>query len=729
MIDPARIFGSRILIVSDRQSNIQLLETMLQCAGYLSVSSSIDPTAVCALHLENHYDLILLDHQTPREDEFQVLEALKKIEPEDYLPVLVITAYTSEKLRALQAGARDFISDPSDSAEVLTRIYNMVEVRLLHAAVQAYNKHLEEKVLDRTAELRRSEEMFRELAANIPEALWIRDPEQQTLQYVNPAWQKLSGLCAAPGDPIERIYQTIHPDDLQRVTNERRRSPGAHVNNDFRLMRPDQSVRWVHARTFPIANPTGKTPWIVEIIEDVTQRREVQRQLVHLARHDGLTGLPNRMFLYESLREALARAEEDQLVVSVLLLDIDYFKHVNDTFGHTIGDALLREFAARLAKCVRPGDTAGRLGGDEFAVVVVTPAHSNGAIDVANRIRNCLQSPIVLQDQSVSVTTSIGIASYPTDTSDLEALIRYADAALYDAKASGRDTFRCYTAELNARAIEKADVEGALRFAHGRDEFVLHYQPKMHIDSGQLSSAEALIRWNRPGHGLVLPGFFIPALEEMGLIVPVGAWVIDTACRQIRDWGRSGLGQVRIAVNVSPRQLREDHFVPQVADAVRKHSIDPALLEFEITESTLMAHDESTYGTLRKLKDLGISISIDDFGTGYSNLAYLKRFHVDALKIDIAFIRDVTTNADDAAIATAIINMAHCLRLKVVAEGVETREQLDFLRVYGCDEVQGYFLSKPLPVGELSEKFRQIAANGEGERFVSQDTQRNVAHG
>jgi diguanylate cyclase (GGDEF)-like protein len=493
-------------------------------------------------------------------------------------------------------------------------------------------------------------------------------------------------------------------------------------------VRPDQSVRWVHARTFPIANPSGKAPWLVEIIEDVTQRKEVQRQLVHLARHDALTGLPNRTFLYEALRDALSRAEENKLVVSVLLLDIDYFKNVNDTLGHTIGDALLREFAVRLATCVRPGDTVGRLGGDEFAVIVLTPANSNGAIDVAGRIRNSLQSPIVLEDKSISVTASIGIATYPTDTCDLEALIRYADAAMYEAKASGRNGFRCYTAELNARAMEKANVQGALRLAQGRDEFILHYQPKMHIDSGELTSAEALIRWNRPGHGLVPPGHFIPALEELGLIVPVGAWVIDMACRQIREWQRSGLGQVRIAVNVSPRQLLEERFVPQVTDAMREHRIDPKLLEFEITENTLMAHDEATYGTLRKLKQLGISISIDDFGTGYSNLSYLKRFQVDALKIDIAFIRDVMTNADDAAIATAIINMAHSLRLKVIAEGVETREQLDFLRIYGCDEVQGYYFSKPLPADEFSTKFRQTVADDAGPRFASQNAEWSVAH-
>ena len=727
MIDSLMILGGKILIVDDQQANVQLLEMTLRRAGYLRVTSTLDPTDVCALHLKNHYDLILLDLQMPRMDGFQVMEALNKIETDDYLPVLVITAHPRQKLRALKVGAKDFISTPFDQSEVLNRIHNMLEVRLLHQEAKTHGKLLEERVRERTAELRRSEEMFRELAANIPEALWIRDSDLQTIQYVNPAWQKLSGLYVTPGDPLEKVYQTIHPDDLQWVTHERRKVHSTQTSNEYRLVRPDQSVRWVHARTFPIANPSGKTPWLVEIIEDVTQRREAQRQLVHLARHDALTDLPNRSLLYEALREALARAEEDQLIVSVLLLDIDDFKIVNDTLGHTIGDALLREFAARLAKCVRPGDTVGRLGGDEFAVIVLTPENAHGAIDVANRIRNALQDPLSLEDQNILVTTSIGIATYPTDTSDLDTLIRYADAAMYVAKASGRDTFRCYNADMNTRAVEKSHVKSALRLAQGRDEFILHYQPKMQIDSGEWSSVEALIRWNRPGHGLVLPGLFIPALEEMGLIVPVGAWVIATACRQIREWELAGLGEIRVAVNVSSRQVREERFVSQVVDVVREHRIDPSLLEFEITESTLMAHGEPT-NALRRLKNFGISISIDDFGTGYSNLAYLKRFQIDNLKIDITFIRDVTTNADDATIAVAIINMAHSLRLKVIAEGVETREQLEFLRVHGCDEVQGYYFSKPLPADELSAKFRQIVARDSGHRFVSQNARWNVAH-
>ncbi len=728
MVDSAAILAGKILVVDDQQANVRLLEMMLQRAGYLHVASTMDPTEVCAFHLKNHYDLILLDLQMPVMDGFEVMAALKDIEHDDYLPVLVVTAQPGHKLRALQAGAKDFIGKPFERSEVLTRIHNMLEVRLLYAECRAHGRKLEKRVAERTAELNRSVRMFRELADNIPEALWIRDIENHTIQYVNSAWQRLGGLSAASGDSVEAAYRAIHPDDLQWVTHERRKLPGAQASSEYRLVRPDKSIRWVHARTFPIANPSGAAPWVVEIIEDITARREAQHQLVHLARHDALTDLPNRTLLYESLREALARAAEEQLVVSVLLLDIDYFKNVNDTLGHMIGDALLREFAARLVKCVRPGDTVGRLGGDEFAVIVVTPLDNHGAVDVANRIRAALQNPLFLEGQEILVTTSIGIASYPADTTDLETLIRCADAAMYESKASGRNALRCYSAEMNTRARLKSDVEGALRSAQGRDEFVLYYQPKMHIDSGRWTSVEALMRWNRPGHGLVLPGQFIPALEEMGLIVPVGAWAIDTACRQIRDWGLAGLGQIRIAVNVSSRQVREERFVSQVAEAIRKHHIDPALLEFEITESTLMAHGESTDVALRQLKDLGITISIDDFGTGYSNLAYLKRFLVDALKIDITFIRDVTTNADDATIAVAIINMAHSLRLKVVAEGVETREQLDFLRAHGCDEVQGYFLSRPLPADELSEKFRQAGLPEDDQWPISQTARRSTAH-
>jgi diguanylate cyclase (GGDEF)-like protein/PAS domain S-box-containing protein len=710
MIEPAAILQCRILVVDDQPANVTLLTMMLGNAGYRCVTATMDPGAVCALHLENQYDLILLDLLMPEMDGFQVMYALNALGQGIAPSILVVTAQPGHKMRAMQAGAKDFISKPFDNAELLIRIHYMLQVRMLDATAAAHTRHLEQTVLDRTADLRRSGEMFRELAANIPEALLVRNMDEQTIEYVNPAWHNLNGIRAAPGDPLSLAHQAVHPDDLKWIDHERRKSAGGQLSNEYRLVRPDESVRWVKARTFAIASPSGTIPWVVEIAEDVTERREAQNQLVHLARHDALTGLPNRTQFYDSFRAALAVAEEENLVVSVLLLDIDYFKAVNDTLGHAAGDALLREFAATVKKCLRPGDITGRLGGDEFAVIVTTPASTVGAPFVAARIRNALNPAVSLNGQPVLITASIGIASFPADAGDVEGLLRCADTALYDAKAAGRNTFRCFTPELNERALKRLDIEGALRSGHEKHEFVLHYQPKLQTESGRLTSVEALIRWNRPGHGLVMPSDFIPALEEMGLILPVGAWVIETVCRQIRAWDLAGLGKVRVAVNVSSRQIRDDQFVAQVAESVRTNRVNPNLLEFEITESTFMAHGEPTDTALRRLKDMGISISIDDFGTGYSNLAYLQRFQVDALKIDIAFIRDVATHADAATIAIAIINMAHSLRLKVVAEGVETLDQLDFLRLHGCDEVQGYYLSKPLPADELTERFRHNAA-------------------
>ncbi len=459
-----------------------------------------------------------------------------------------------------------------------------------------------------------------------------------------------------------------------------------------------------------------------------------EKKLDYLAHYDPLTGLPNRMLFYESLKSALAQAEKHRWIVSVLFVDIDRFKNINDSLGHAIGDELLRQVGNRLLTCLRIRDTVGRLGGDEFALILVTPDGAQGAGTVANKIREAMRQPFVLEGREMTATVSIGITVYPTDSSDPDTLIKYADTAMYRAKEAGRDTYRFYTAEMNARALEKLDLENALRKALDQGEFVLHYQPKMEIKTGQWTGVEALIRWNRPGHGLVPPADFIPLLEETGLIVPVGAWVIDTACRQIAEWQRTAIGSICVAVNLSGKQFLHRGFDSEVARAARDNSIDPVLLELELeaarairanridpkllelelTESTLMTHAEGTIAVLRRLKALGIRISIDDFGTGYSSLAYLKRFPIDTLKIDLAFIRDVTTDADDAAITVAIISMAHSLKLKVIAEGVETKEQLEFLRTHGCDEIQGYYLSRPLPAIELARLHQETHASSAG---------------
>jgi diguanylate cyclase (GGDEF)-like protein len=426
-------------------------------------------------------------------------------------------------------------------------------------------------------------------------------------------------------------------------------------------------------------------------------------QLVRLAHFDTLTGLPNRRLFYESLGNTLTQARENDWVIAVLFIDLDRFKNINDTLGHALGDELLRQFGSRLFHCLRSRDTVGRLGGDEFTVLLVLPKGHQGAVTVANKIRDALRKPFDLNGHEINVTASIGITFFPDDGIDADTLLKYADTAMYRAKEAGRDTYRFFTAAMNVQAMAKLDLEHALRKALENEEFVLHYQPKIEIPTGNIVGVEALLRWNRPGHGLVYPGDFIPLLEETGLIARVGSWVIATACKQIAAWERNGLGAVHVSVNVSAMQFFEGSLESDLLRAIGSNEIDAGLLELELTETSLMSNVEGTIAALDNLKKLGIRISIDDFGTGYSSLAYLKRFPIDTIKIDRAFIRDVTTDPDDAAIVLAIINMAHSLKLNVIAEGVETEEQLSYLRRHGCNQIQGYYFSKPVPAAMLEQ--------------------------
>jgi len=458
-------------------------------------------------------------------------------------------------------------------------------------------------------------------------------------------------------------------------------------------------------------------------MDDVTHREEAEWRLPQLAHYDALTSLPNRTLFCESLRKIIKQAGTNHRIISVLVLDIDNFKYVNDTLGPTLGDELLRQFSLRLLECLRIRDMIARLGGDEFGCILVTPDGSADAGIVASKIREALRQPFELQGHQMIVTASIGISVYPIDSLDADTLIKNGDTALHRSKGAGRDTYRFFTAEMNATAIKRLDQENALRKALDQKEFVLYYQPKMELIRGRITGVEALIRWNRPGHGLVAPLEFISVLEQTGLINRVGAWVIDSACKQIAEWRHSGIGEIPISVNVSGRQFSQCNLNQDVIRAIQENDVDPELLEFELqteralrensidfdllelelTETSLMTHAKRTIDILKKLKALGIRISIDDFGTGYSSLAYLKRFPVDVLKIDRSFIMNVTTNPADAAITTAIIGMAHSLDVKVVAEGVETVEQFNFLRMRGCDEIQGYYLAQPLPAIEISK--------------------------
>jgi diguanylate cyclase (GGDEF)-like protein len=442
------------------------------------------------------------------------------------------------------------------------------------------------------------------------------------------------------------------------------------------------------------------------VAADVTEQKLAEERLLRMAHSDALTNLPNRRLFYDSLTRTLEHAREHHWIVGVLFVDLDRFKVVNDTLGHATGDELLRQVAERLTDCVRIRDLVGRLGGDEFGVLLLLD-DPNEACAAAEKILHALVEPFTLEGREAFVSASIGITIYPTDATDPDTLLRYADTAMYRAKDDGRNVCRYYTAEMNARAAERLDLETDLRRALSQHEFLLDYQPKLDLATGAISGIEALLRWRRPGGvGLAPPADFMPLLEETGLIVPVGEWVIGEVCRQLRAWQHDGVQAVPIAVNLSARQFHDENLPDKVMQSVREHGVSSELLEFEITESSAMSSADQTAGILDVLRAAGARIAIDDFGTGYSSLTYLKRFPIDVIKIDGAFVRDVTTDADDAAIVLAIIGMAHQLGLRVVAEGVETVDQMSFLNAHGCDEIQGDVFSKPMDATKIAELLR-----------------------
>jgi diguanylate cyclase (GGDEF)-like protein/PAS domain S-box-containing protein len=458
---------------------------------------------------------------------------------------------------------------------------------------------------------------------------------------------------------------------------------------------------------------TENPPVFVTIIQDITARKHAEARLVYLANYDTLTDLPNRVLLGQRLNKAIDEAETNKRLIAVLFIDLDRFKIINDTLGHDSGDELLKIVARRLSEALRPGDTVARYGGDEFVVVLANVSHIDDVTRVVNKILGRLSPAITIGGRELFVTPSIGITLYPFDDATSDELLRNADAAMFDAKEQGGNCFRFYTAEMNARAERRLTLETGLRHALERDEFLLHYQPQVDIGSGEILGAEALIRWQHPDWGLVSPAEFIPLAEETGLILPIGEWVLNEACKQARIWHDAGHTGLRIAVNLSGRQLSQKTLVETVAATLARCDVARGILELEITESLLMQDLDRIADTLDALVALGVTVSMDDFGTGYSSLSYLKRLPIDVLKVDQSFVRDITSDPDDAAIVQAIIAMAHSLGIKVMAEGVETAEQLAFLRQHRCDGMQGYYFSRPVPPEQFIQLLqRQQRASG-----------------
>lgn len=607
--------------------------------------------------------------------------------------------------RACQYGLQSFLAVPLFSEGKVIGTLNLYDQKT--NAFDAKTIHLLENLADRisiTLLIARDQQQLRlhsAAMASVANAVFITDSEGR-ITWVNAAFAKLSGYTSNEACGLtprlfksgkhdaayyQQVWQTILAGNVFRGEVINRHKNGG-------LYTVNQTIT-------PLLDLKGKTRHFVAIHEDITDKKEAEKQIVYMAHYDTLTNLPNRILFADRLRQEVIHANRNKRLASVIFLDLDRFKTINDTLGHAFGDLLLKALADRLKDCIREGDTVSRLGGDEFIFIISDILYPQDAALIAQKILRVLSAAFHLDGLELHVTASIGIAIYPFDANDMENLIKKADIAMYHAKEQGGNVFKFYREDMNINNLERLMLENDLRKALTKGELVVYYQPLVSLDTGQIMSMEALIRWQHPTLGMLYPAKFIPIAEETGLIVLIGEWVLKTACAQTRAWHDAGFPTFRITVNLSVRQFKQQNLVNMITRVLQETCLDPKYLELELTEGIVMQNDMAILAVLRELKSVGVLFSIDDFGTEYSSLSYLKRFPVDTIKIDRSFVQDITTNPDDAAIVTAIIAVAKSLKLKIVAEGVENKEQADFLRELHCNNIQGYLYSQPLSPADI----------------------------
>lgn len=624
-------------------------------------------------------DLIVCESELGFTDAIAVLRRAR----EHDVPVVVCTRNqrAEDAVRALKAGAFDYVL----KAEL---------ARLGQAARAAVVATRQRRAGDA------SEARYRDLFDGMLVGIYQAGADGKLLD-ANPAMLQITGY-ASQDEILGASFLDFFLDaNQQRAWQAAMQAQGTVANYDIKLRRRDGTIIWVESNARAVRDEAGALRYYEGSLENITERKWTEERLNILAHYDPLTGLPNRLLFNQQLQAAIAAAGEQDLLVGVVFIDLDRFKYINDTLGHETGDLVLKAVAARLTACVREGNTVARLSGDEFGVILSRVAHIDDITQAADNILESFSQPYYVPGRELFITTSLGITVWPFDDNNPEGLVKNAEVAMYSAKDRGRNNYRYYSVDMTATVSRHLAMEHALRRAVEREEFQLHYQPQIDVASGKMIGMEALMRWKAKSD-LVSPAEFIPLAEETGLIVPMGEWALRTACAQNKAWQDAGLAPMRVAVNLSARQFQSPGLLATIRNVLEETGLDPNYLELEITESVLMQNTDATIRVLQDLSAMGIHLSIDDFGTGYSSLSYLKRFPIDALKIDQSFVRDITTDPDDAAIATAIIAMAHGLGVKVIAEGVETEEQMRFLRKHKSEVMQGYYYSPPMPANAFA---------------------------
>jgi diguanylate cyclase (GGDEF)-like protein/PAS domain S-box-containing protein len=595
-------------------------------------------------------------------------------------------------------------SDGSRSTIWITE--DISDKKAAQEALDIAHRELENRVVERTAELEKARQQLETMFQSSPLAIYARDMDNNVTSW-NLAAERMFGWKA--NEIIGHPLQTVPPGQMAEADELRRRALGGEQIAQIEVVRQrrDGTPIDVSLTFAPLRDASNEVYGYQTIVAEITERKAAEQRIEFLAFHDPLTGLPNRLLMQDRFKQAAAHAERTLNQIALLYLDLDNFKNINDSLGHAAGDTLLKEVARRLSGCVRETDTICRQGGDEFLILLSDLPDTDVIPPILAKLQQQLQEPFHANGHELSSSVSIGVTLFPRDGPDFETLLQKADMAMYRAKDAGRNTFRFFDESMNVEAVEHLVMQNGLRRAIERGEFVLHYQPKVDLTTGAVIGAEALIRWNHPDLGLVPPGRFIPVAEESGLIVQMGQWVMTEACRQAVAWQHEGLPPLSIAVNLSAVQFKRSDVSQVVSQALQDSGLAPGLLELELTESILIQNIESVLITVQNLKRLGVTLSIDDFGTGYSSLSYLKRFDIDKLKIDQSFVRDLASDPDDAAIVRAIIQMAHSLSLKTIAEGVETAAALQMLHGFECDEAQGFHFARPMPADEFVKYVKQ----------------------